>query len=62
MIYIGLFELICKVFVKVNGVKFVLFSVNFEGVCFFCKGVGVIIMEFGFMDMIEIFCEDCGGK
>jgi len=60
--YIGLFDFVCKVFVKVNGVKSVLFSVNFEGVCLVCNGVGVIYIDLVMMVGVFVMCEVCEGK
>ncbi|GAA3698833.1 excinuclease ABC subunit UvrA [Zhihengliuella alba] len=60
--YTGLLEPIRKAFAKANGVKPALFSANSAGACPSCKGAGVIVTEFGFMDTVETPCEDCGGR
>ena len=61
--YTGLlFDPIRTAFAKANGVKPALFSANSEGACPNCNGNGVIYTELGFMETVELLCEECEGK
>ena len=60
--YTGLLDPIRTAFAKANGVKPALFSANSEGACPVCNGNGVIYTELGFMQTVELVCEECEGK
>lgn len=65
--YTGALDSIRKAFAKANStpdntVKPALFSANSEGACPNCNGAGVIYVEFGFMDGVDVPCEVCEGR
>ena len=60
--YTGLLDPIRKAFAKANGVKPALFSVNSEGGCSSCNGVGVIDFDLAIMATVTVECEECEGK
>ena len=59
--YVGVFDVIRKIFSKENGVNPSLFSYNSHGGCDLCKGLGVINMDMNFLGDVKIKCEDCKG-
>lgn len=59
--YLGVADMIRKIFAKRSGARAGMFSFNGEGKCPVCGGKGVIISEMSFMDSIETSCEACGG-
>lgn len=61
MIYFNIFDKVCKLFVEENYVSLVLFSYNFKGVCFICKGKGIIVFDMFFMEDVISICEICYG-
>lgn len=65
--YTGALDSIRKAFAKANStpdntVKPALFSANSEGACPNCNGAGVIYVEFGFTDGVDVPCEVCEGR
>jgi len=60
--YIGVFDLIRKVFAKENNTMPSLFSFNSKGACPKCKGLGTLSFEMSFMDEIKMTCDECNGK
>ncbi|AWB83767.1 ATP-binding cassette domain-containing protein [Corynebacterium liangguodongii] len=60
--YTGALDAIRKAFAKENGVKPALFSPNSEGACPHCKGAGVVYVDLGIMQGIDVVCEVCEGK
>lgn len=60
--YIGVFDLIRKVFAKENNTTPSLFSFNSKGACPKCKGLGTLSFEMSFMDEVKITCDECNGK
>ena len=60
--YIGVFDLIRKVFAKENNTMPSLFSFNSKGACPKCKGLGTLSFEMSFMDEVKITCDECNGK
>ena len=60
--YTGALDPIRKAFAKENGVKPALFSANSEGACENCKGAGVVYVDLGIMQGVDVPCEVCEGK
>lgn len=60
--YTGALDPIRKAFAKANGVKPALFSPNSEGACANCKGAGVVYVDLGIMQGVDVPCEVCEGK
>jgi len=60
--YIGVFDLIRKVFAKENNTTPSLFSFNSKGACPKCKGLGTLSFEMSFMNEVKITCDECNGK
>ncbi|EEI17461.1 ATP-binding cassette domain-containing protein [Corynebacterium lipophiloflavum] len=60
--YTGALDPIRKAFAKHNGVKPALFSPNSEGACSNCKGAGVVYVDLGMMQGVDITCDVCEGK
>ncbi|WP_235933460.1 ATP-binding cassette domain-containing protein [Corynebacterium qintianiae] len=60
--YTGALDPIRKAFAKANGVKPALFSPNSEGACENCKGAGVVYVDLGIMQGVDVPCEVCEGK
>lgn len=60
--YIGVFDLIRKVFAKENNTTPSLFSFNSKGACPKCKGLGTLSFEMSFMDEVKMTCDECNGK
>lgn len=60
--YTGTLDPIRKAFAKANGVKPALFSPNSEGACANCKGAGVVYVDLGIMQGVDVPCEVCEGK
>ncbi|MHA2788620.1 ATP-binding cassette domain-containing protein [Corynebacterium sp. S7] len=60
--YTGALDSIRKAFAKENGVKPALFSPNSEGACPHCKGAGVVYIDLGMMQGVDVTCEVCEGK
>ncbi len=56
----GLLDPIRKAFAKANGAKTALFSVNSEGACPNCNGVGVVYTDLAMMVGVATTCEECG--
>jgi excinuclease UvrABC ATPase subunit len=60
--YIGIMDVIRKVFAKANKVDAGLFSFNSKGACDNCKGAGFLTTDLGFLDGAKTPCDVCGGK
>ncbi|MDO5031250.1 excinuclease ABC subunit UvrA [Corynebacterium sp.] len=61
--YTGALDSIRKAFAKANaGTTPGLYSFNSEGACPKCSGAGVVYVEFGFMDGVDVPCEVCEGR
>jgi excinuclease UvrABC ATPase subunit len=60
--YIGIMDVVRKVFAKVNKVDAGLFSFNSKGACENCKGAGFLTTDLGFLDDAKTPCDVCGGK
>lgn len=60
--YIGVFDVIRKLFASQNNVQASIFSFNSKGACSECKGKGFIEMELSFIDDIKLECQSCKGK
>lgn len=60
--YTGALDPIRKAFAKENGVKPALFSPNSEGACPHCKGAGVVYVDLGIMQGVDVVCEVCEGQ
>lgn len=60
--YLGMSDIVRKLFAQANHVSDKLFSRNSEGACKNCKGLGIEKIDLAFMDDIEQPCEVCGGS
>lgn len=60
--FTGIFDMIRKLFVKVNNVNPSLFGFNSQGACPTCKGLGNTYTDLAFMDTIVTVCEECNGN
>lgn len=60
--YLGISDIVRKLFAQSNHVSDKLFSRNSEGACKNCKGLGTERIDLAFMDDIEQPCEVCGGS
>lgn len=60
--FTGIFDMIRKLFAKINNVNPALFSFNSQGACPACKGLGVTYTDLAFMDTIVTVCEECNGN
>lgn len=60
--YIGVFDLIRKVFASATGAEPSLFSFNSTGACPKCNGQGVVSYELHFLDSVKTTCDECEGK
>ncbi len=60
--YTGAFGAVRKGFAKASGQPASLFSFNSRGGCEDCKGSGLLKVEMGFMDDIDIPCSTCAGR
>ncbi|MCC3214470.1 excinuclease ABC subunit UvrA [Chryseobacterium sp. X308] len=60
--YLGISDIVRKLFAQSNHVSDRLFSRNSEGACKNCKGLGIEKIDLAFMDDIEQPCEVCGGS
>ncbi|WP_426478230.1 ATP-binding cassette domain-containing protein [Chryseobacterium sp. CBSDS_008] len=60
--YLGISDMVRKLFAQSNRVSDKLFSRNSEGACKNCKGLGIERIDLAFMDDIEQPCEVCGGS
>lgn len=57
--YTGALDPIRKAFAKENGVKPALFSPDSEGACQNCNGAGVVYVDLGFVQGVDVPCEVC---
>lgn len=60
--YLGISDIVRKLFAQSNHVSDKLFSRNSDGACKNCKGLGIEKIDLAFMDDIEQPCEVCGGS
>lgn len=60
--YIGVFDVIRKLFASESNVQASMFSFNSKGACDECKGKGFIEMELSFIDDVKLECQSCNGK
>lgn len=60
--YLGIADVIRKLFAKASHESVQLFSFNSRGGCPVCKGKGVIVSDMAFMESIETVCEECHGS
>lgn len=60
--YTGALDPIRKAFANKNGVKPSLFSPNSDGACPHCKGAGVVYVDLGIMQGVDVPCEVCEGR
>lgn len=60
--YLGISDIVRKLFAQSNHVSDKLFSRNSEGACKNCKGLGIEKIDLAFMDDIEQPCEVCRGS
>ena len=60
--YIGVFDLIRKVFANATKTVPSLFSFNSQGACPKCKGLGTLNVEMSFLDEVKVTCDECDGK
>ncbi len=59
--YMGVFDLIRKVFANATGTHASLFSFNSKGACPNCNGQGYITYELHFLDAVKSVCDVCEG-
>ena len=59
--YIGMFDIIRKIFAKATGANVSIFSFNSKGACPKCKGQGFLALELHFLDSVKTVCDECGG-
>ncbi len=60
--YIGIADLIRRLYAIQNRVSKSLFSHNSDGACPECKGLGFISTDLAFLDAVEVCCEHCQGS
>ena len=60
--YTGALDSIRKAFAKASGEPSSLFSPNSAGACPHCKGAGVVYVDLGVMQGVDVPCEVCEGK
>ncbi|MYV99222.1 excinuclease ABC subunit UvrA [Streptomyces sp. SID3343] len=60
--YVGVLDLVRKLFAKAHGVDVGLFTFNSLGACPECAGRGVIHTDMAFMDPVTTRCEACRGR
>lgn len=60
--YLGIMDVVRKVFAKENGVAPGLFSFNSAGACGECAGRGTIHTDLAFMDPVTTVCQVCEGR
>ena len=60
--YTGILDPIRKAIAKTSGEPASMFSPNSDGACPYCKGAGVVYVDLGMMQGIDVPCEVCEGK
>ena len=60
--YTGALDSIRKAFAKASGEPASMFSPNSAGACQHCKGAGVVYVDLGLMQGVDVPCEVCEGK
>lgn len=60
--YTGILDPIRKAFAKASGERPALFSPNSDGACPHCKGAGVVYVDLGMMQGVDVPCEVCEGR
>ena len=60
--YTGALDSIRKAFAKASGEPASRFSPNSDGACQHCKGAGVVYVDLGMMQGVDVPCEVCEGR
>ncbi|MFI6638261.1 ATP-binding cassette domain-containing protein [Streptomyces sp. NPDC050504] len=60
--YLGIMDVVRKVFARENGVPAGLFSFNSAGACAKCAGRGFLHTDLAFMDPVTTVCDTCEGR
>ena len=60
--YLGVFDVIRRLFAEETGQPASLFSFNAKGACPHCKGQGRISVEMSFLDDVHVPCSECHGR
>lgn len=60
--YTGALEPIRKAFAKASGEPASLFSPNSDGACSHCKGAGVVYVDLGVVQGVDVPCDVCEGR
>lgn len=60
--YVGVFDVVRKVFAQKYGMSESLFSYNSKGACDECGGLGFLDVEMHFLGDVKIKCDKCKGK
>lgn len=60
--YTGALDPIRKAFAKASGEPASMFSPNSDGACQHCKGAGVVYVDLGMMQGVDVTCEVCEGR
>lgn len=60
--YVGVFDLVRKLFAEASSQGVGLFSYNSKGACPECEGVGYLNLDMNFLGDIKVRCTACGGK
>mgnify|MGYP002715866845 CR=1 FL=1 len=60
--YTGALDPIRKAFAKASGEPASMFSPNSDGACPHCKGAGVVYVDLGVMQGVDVPCEVCEGR
>ena len=60
--YTGALDSIRKAFAKASGEPASKFSPNSDGACQHCKGAGVVYVDLGMMQGVDVPCEVCEGR
>lgn len=60
--FTGALDPIRKAFAKASGEPASMFSPNSDGACQHCKGAGVVYVDLGLMQGVDVPCEVCEGR
>lgn len=60
--FTGMLDPIRKAFAKASGEPASMFSPNSDGACQHCKGAGVVYVDLGLMQGVDVPCEVCEGR
>lgn len=58
----GALDAIRKAFAKATGESASMFSPNSDGACQHCKGAGVVYVDLGLIQGVDVPCEVCEGR